>query len=81
MEVVIRMLDGSIPYDLTGLIPSARDAASARSGLPCFDSACCDVPALADRSRSSRSRRRWSLRRLCPRESATTCARCRSARV
>jgi hypothetical protein len=81
MEVVIRMLDGSIPYHLTGLIPPPRDAVSGRDWLSCSDSACFDVPALTDRPRPSESQRRWFLLRLRPRQSATTCARRWSARV
>ena len=60
MEVVIRMLDGSIPYHLTGLIPPPRDVASGRDRLSCSDSACVDAPALTDRPRPSGSRRRRS---------------------
>jgi hypothetical protein len=82
MEVVIRMLDGSIPYDLTGLIPSRRDKASGRDRFSCSDPACFDMPALPDRPRSSRSERQWrSLLRRRPRQSATISARRWSAGV
>jgi hypothetical protein len=82
MEVVIRMLDGSIPYELTGLTPSRRDKASGRDRFSWSDSACFGMPALPDRPGSSRSQRRWrSLLRRRPRQSATISGRRWSAGV